>query len=56
MTSCEWWLVVLTWRPSSSPAPLNETDDHHDNGHDQQDMDEPAHRVTADQTEQLQND
>jgi hypothetical protein len=34
------------------PAPGDETGQNHDNGHRQQDMDKPAQRVTAHQTEQ----
>jgi len=39
-----------------SPATGDEIDEHHDNGNRQQDMDEPAQRVTAHQTEQPQNE
>jgi hypothetical protein len=34
------------------PAPGDEVDEHHDNGNDQQDVNKPAQRVTAHQTEQ----
>src|SRR5208282_515571 len=36
-------------------APGDESDEHHDNGNRQQDMDEPAHRVTAQQSKQPQH-
>ena len=37
-------------------APGDEVDEHHDDGNRQQDMDEPAQRVTAYKTEQPQNE
>jgi hypothetical protein len=49
--------VIRVSHPRSShhPSPLNQPDEHHDNGNHQQDMDYPAHRVTAHQTEQPQS-
>jgi hypothetical protein len=38
------------------PAPGDEADEHHDNGNRQQDVDEPAQRVTAYETERPQNE
>jgi hypothetical protein len=37
-------------------APGNEVDEYHDNGNHQQDVNEPAHRVTAHQTKQPQDE
>jgi hypothetical protein len=37
-------------------APENEVGQHHDNGNRQQEMDEPAHRVTAYETEEPQKE
>lgn len=36
--------------PSRQLAPGDEPDENHDNGNRQQEMDEPAYRVTAHQT------
>jgi hypothetical protein len=41
---------------SGSSAPGDEVDQHHDQRHDQQDMDYPTHRVTGYQAEQPQDD
>jgi len=38
------------------PAPGDEADEHHDNGNYQQNVNEPAQRVTAYETEQPQNE
>jgi hypothetical protein len=39
-----------------SPATGDEVDEHHDNGNYQQDVNEPAHRVTAHQPQRPQNE
>jgi hypothetical protein len=45
--------AVSKWLQSSSS--LNNLDEHHDDGDDQQDMNDPTHRVASQQSQQPQN-
>jgi hypothetical protein len=46
---------ILNWLRQPS-APGDEIDQNHDNSNDEQDVNEPAHRVTGHDTEQPENE